>query len=205
VWHETTKSWSDDQGALFAARLQSASVDGLNMAPLRAKYLVQYKKSLIGKHFKVLQQLGIFQLDDKLCSPEVFELWKANGVLGALLWYPQIKNMDEYLADLEVAIDNVLDLWAIVEPTRITVKYKLHVLSHIPEAVRRFGPSIPFVTEIFECWNKVFRLSRTIKHRVLILRQHWPIWRDLSTKSAGVGGSPTAVMTAENQNLFDRK
>ncbi|KAJ7649282.1 hypothetical protein B0H17DRAFT_1270814 [Mycena rosella] len=158
VWHETTKSWNDAQGELFAARLQSASFDGLNISPLRASYLVQYKKSLIRKHFKGLQQLAVFQLDDKLCSPEAFGLWKANGVLGALLWYPEIKNMDEYLADLAVAIDNVLDRWAIVEPTRIMVKYKLHVLPHIPEAVRRFGPSILFSTEVFECWNAVFRL-----------------------------------------------
>ncbi|KAJ7302555.1 hypothetical protein DFH08DRAFT_926143 [Mycena albidolilacea] len=164
VWHETTKPWNDAQGESFAARLQSASFDGLNMAPLRASYLVQYKNSLIGKHFKGLQQLAIFQLDETLCSPAVFELWKANGVLGALLWYPEIKNMDEYLADLSVAIDNVLDCWAIVEPTRITVKYKLHVLSHIPDDVRRFGPSILFATEIFECWNAVFRLCSVLSN-----------------------------------------
>lgn len=99
VWHETTKAWNDEQGALFAARLQSASLDGLNLPPLRSRYMVQYKNSLIGKHFKALQQLGIFQLDAKLCSPAMFELWKANGVLGALLWFPEIKNMDQYLVN----------------------------------------------------------------------------------------------------------
>jgi hypothetical protein len=66
--------------------------------------MVQYKKSLIGKHFKALQQVGIFQLDAKLCSPALFELWKANGVLGALLWFPEIKNMDQYLASAVVAL-----------------------------------------------------------------------------------------------------
>jgi hypothetical protein len=44
-----------------------------------------------------ISRLAIFQLDDKLCSPELFELWKANGVLGALLWFPEIKDMDQYL------------------------------------------------------------------------------------------------------------
>ncbi|KAJ7851185.1 hypothetical protein B0H13DRAFT_1905358 [Mycena leptocephala] len=132
--------------------------------PIRASYLVQYKKSLIGKQFKALQQLAVFQLGEKLCSPEVFELWKASGVLAALLWYPEIKYMDEYLADPEVAIDNVLDRWAIVEPSRITVRYKLHVLPHIPEAIRRFGPSILFATELFECWNAVFRLCSVLSN-----------------------------------------
>ncbi|KAJ7820820.1 hypothetical protein B0H14DRAFT_3089221 [Mycena olivaceomarginata] len=128
VWYETTKVWNDQQGALFAARLQSASIDGLNLPPLRAQYMVQYKKSLIGKHYKALQQVGIFQLDSQLCSSALFDLWKANGVLGALIWFPVIKDMEQYLADLTVAIDNVLDRWAIVDPTKITQKYKLHVL-----------------------------------------------------------------------------
>lgn len=97
VWHETAKAGNDVQGELFAARLQSASFDRLNMSPLQASYMVQYKNSLIGKHFKGLQQLAVFQLDETLCSPTIFELWKANGVLGALLWYPEIRNMDEYL------------------------------------------------------------------------------------------------------------
>jgi hypothetical protein len=97
VWHETNKGWNTEQDALFAARLQSSSVDGLSIPPLRAQYLVQYKNSLIGKHFKSLQQLAVFHLDEKLCSPQVFDLWKANGDLGALLWYPEINDMEMYL------------------------------------------------------------------------------------------------------------
>ncbi|KAJ7801780.1 hypothetical protein B0H14DRAFT_2614969 [Mycena olivaceomarginata] len=116
VWHETSKVWNDEQGTLFAARSSSIR---LSLPPLRSRYMVQYKKSLIGKHYKALQQLAVFQLDEMLCSPALFELWKANGVLGALLWYPKIKDMDEYLADLTTAIDNVLDCWAVVDPTRI--------------------------------------------------------------------------------------
>jgi hypothetical protein len=44
------------------------------MLPLRASYMVQYKNSLIGKHFKGLQQLAVFQLDETLCSLAVFAL-----------------------------------------------------------------------------------------------------------------------------------
>ncbi|KAJ7850524.1 hypothetical protein B0H14DRAFT_3664811 [Mycena olivaceomarginata] len=130
----------------------------------RAGMMNKYKKSLIGKHYKALQQVGIFQLDAQLCSPALFELWKAHGVLGALIWFPVIKNMDQYLADLTVAIDNVLNWWAIVDPTKITQKYKLHVLPHLPSAVRRFGPSVLFATEIFECWNTVFRLCSVLSN-----------------------------------------
>jgi hypothetical protein len=59
--------------------------------------MVQYKNSLIGKHFKALQQLAVFHLHDGLCSKGLFDLWKANGALGALIWYPEIKNIDKYL------------------------------------------------------------------------------------------------------------
>lgn len=72
-------------------------MDGLSIPALRAPYLVQYKNSLIGKHFKTLQQLAVFHLDEKLCSPQLFNLWKANGELRALLWYPEIKDMEGYL------------------------------------------------------------------------------------------------------------
>ncbi|KAJ7135192.1 hypothetical protein C8R43DRAFT_894348, partial [Mycena crocata] len=177
AWHETTKVWTPGQGALFAARLQSSSLDGLNLPALRSHYMVQYKNGLIGKHFKALQQLAVFQMDDRLCSAELFELWNANGVLGALLWYPVIANMDQYLADLEVAIQNVLDRWAVIDPARITVKYKLHVLPHIPEGVRRFGPSTLFATEVFECWNTVFRLCS-------VLSNHQAPSRDIATTLA---------------------
>lgn len=59
--------------------------------------------------------------------------------------------------DVEVAVTNVLDLWGVVDPERITEKYKLHVLSHLKSDIARFGPAILFATETFESWNSVFR------------------------------------------------
>jgi hypothetical protein len=97
LWHGTNKVWDKKQEASFAIRLQSSSIDGLTLSPVRAQYLVQYKNSLIGKHFKALQQLGVFHLHDGLCSDAYFQLWKANGELGAMLWYPEIKDIDSYL------------------------------------------------------------------------------------------------------------
>ncbi|KAF9457224.1 hypothetical protein BDZ94DRAFT_1176044 [Collybia nuda] len=135
LWHETNKVWDKKKDDLFGVRLQSSSIDGLTLYPLRAQYLVQYKNSLVGKHLKALQQLAIFHLHDDLCSKAVFDLWKANGELGAMLWYPEIKDMDTYLADLDMLVNNVLDLWAVVDPSRIQNKYKLHVLPHIMEDV----------------------------------------------------------------------
>ncbi|KAJ7757921.1 hypothetical protein B0H16DRAFT_1457492 [Mycena metata] len=169
VWHDTTKTWDpkkgDKNGPIFASRLQSASISGLSIPPPRPGYVVQYKNSLIGKHFKMLQQLGVFYLHD-LCAPLILDLWKATGELGAYLWFPEIKNMDVYIADLDVLVNNLLDLWGLIDPNRILVKGKLHVLPHTPDDVRRFGPCLIFATEIFECWNAVFRLCSILSNHL---------------------------------------
>ncbi|KAJ6536221.1 hypothetical protein B0H19DRAFT_1213746 [Mycena capillaripes] len=111
-----------------------------------------------------LKQLGIFHLHDDLCSPYVFDLWRASGELGALLWLPVIRNMRQHLADVQICIDNVLDIWGLIDPARIVTKFKLHVLPHIPDDVRRFGPLILSATEGFECWNKIFRLCSILSN-----------------------------------------
>ena len=68
-------------------------------------------------------------------------------------------------SDLQILLDNVLDLWAIVDPMRITTKLKLHVLgAHTREDIRHFGPAILFSTEVFECWNAVFRLCSVLSN-----------------------------------------
>ncbi|EDR05872.1 uncharacterized protein LACBIDRAFT_329329 [Laccaria bicolor S238N-H82] len=164
IWYQTNKVWDKKKDELFATRLQSSSIDGLTLSPLRAHYMAQYKNSLIGKHFKALQQLGVFHLHDDLCSKDLLNLWKANGELGAMTWFPEIKDMDSYLSDLEVLINNVLDLWAVVDPSHIQYKYKLHVLPHLKEDIRRFGPAVLFATEVFECWNAVFRLCSVLSN-----------------------------------------
>ena len=97
IWHHLNSPWNDQQCELFAVRLQSSSMDGLSLPPLRAAYMLQYRNGLIGKHFKALQQLGIFHLDDRLCTSLVRDLWKATSELGVMLWYHEIEDMDAYL------------------------------------------------------------------------------------------------------------
>ncbi|KAJ7269023.1 hypothetical protein C8J57DRAFT_1435715 [Mycena rebaudengoi] len=164
IWHETNKPWDKAKGEKFAVQLQSSSVEGLNLASVRGRYIVQYKNALIGKHFKILQQLGAFHLHEDLCSKNLFDLWKASGELGALLWYPEIRNLEQYLADLQICIDNVLDIWALIDPSRIITKFKLHVLPHLIDDIQRFGPAILFATEGFECWNTIFRLCSILSN-----------------------------------------
>ncbi|KAK6971497.1 hypothetical protein R3P38DRAFT_3336712 [Favolaschia claudopus] len=61
--------------------------------------------------------------------------------------------MDQYLADLDTAIANLLDAFDAVEPLRILTKIKLHLCAHIPSDVPRFGPLIRSSTEIYKAYN----------------------------------------------------
>ena len=61
-------------------------------------------------------------------------------------------------------IDNVLDAWAVLEPKRILVRSKLHLLTHTAEHIRNNGPIVGFSTEVFECWNAVFCLCSVLSN-----------------------------------------
>ncbi|KAI1788974.1 hypothetical protein LXA43DRAFT_893623 [Ganoderma leucocontextum] len=166
LWYHTHNSWTDTQASIFAIRLQASSIDALSIPPLRAAYMLQYKNSLIGKHFKALQQLSIFHLDDSLAPPVVQDLWKAQGELGAMLWYPKIENMDDYISDVTILIGNLLDIWSTIDPSRIFVKTKLHILPHIIDDIRNHANPILYATEIFECFNAVFRQCSVLSNHL---------------------------------------
>ncbi|THU88819.1 hypothetical protein K435DRAFT_729596 [Dendrothele bispora CBS 962.96] len=173
-----SKLSNDSQRHLFVSRLQSTDTNGLTIPPLRAAYMMQYRNGLIGKHFKALMQTMVFHVHD-LVTPAEFEVIKAVGELGAMLWVPEINDMNQYTKDLEVRIGNVLDAFAAVDPNKITVKIKLHLLSHLTSDCRRYGPAIHNSTEIFECFNAVFRMCS-------ILSNHQAPSRDISRKIASM-------------------
>ncbi|KAJ7687881.1 hypothetical protein B0H14DRAFT_3101310 [Mycena olivaceomarginata] len=166
IWHIlNTSQWSDTNRCLLTIRLQSTDISGLTVPPIRAGYMIQYKNNLIGKHFKTLMQALAFHIHH-ISTPEQFVLVKAAGELGARLWVPEIDSMEDYLAQLKIAIANVLNAFDAVDPCRILAKIKLHLLAHIPDDVRRFGPSIRFATEIYEAYNAVFRLCSIFSNRL---------------------------------------
>ena len=77
--------------------------------------------------------------------------------------------------DLEVLIANVLDIWAKVDANRIIDKMKLHVITHLPEDIRRFGLAGLYIVEGFEGWNRIWRLCS-------ILSNHHSPSRDIAIK-----------------------
>ncbi|KAJ6615312.1 hypothetical protein B0H10DRAFT_2164899 [Mycena sp. CBHHK59/15] len=55
----------------------------------------------------------------------------------------------------------------------------LHVLKHIPQNICRRGPSVRFATEVFECFNAIFRLCS-------VLSNHQAPSRDIAIKFANL-------------------
>ncbi|KAJ7192460.1 hypothetical protein GGX14DRAFT_305576, partial [Mycena pura] len=145
---------------------------------IRAAYMMQYKNNLIGKHFKTLMQTLLFHIHE-ISKPEHFQLVKAAGELGARLWVPEVDNMPYYLGQVEIAAANLLDTFDVVDPLRILTKIKLHLLAHIKDDVRRFGPLIRSSTEIYEAFNGVFRLCS-------VYSNHLAPSRDIARKFASM-------------------
>ncbi|KAF9541558.1 hypothetical protein CPC08DRAFT_803425 [Agrocybe pediades] len=178
VWFFINKDWSDEDRAIFAIRLQSTDLDGLTVPPLQAAYMIQYRNNLIGKHFKTLMQTMAFQVHN-IVNPRQLEVIKSVSALGSMLWMHEIDDMDQYLDDLKIHIANFLDAFAELEPSKIIMKAKLHLLVHLPEDIRRFGPPIRYSTEVYESFNRVFRLCS-------IYSNHQSPSRDIAFKFASM-------------------
>ncbi|KAJ7832348.1 hypothetical protein B0H14DRAFT_3463501 [Mycena olivaceomarginata] len=176
TWYELHHNWTAVQQDIFTIRLQGTNLDRLRVPPIRAAYMMQYRNGLIGKHFKSLMQTMIFHIHD-LVTPDQFALVRPLGELGPILWMPVIDNLKEYLADLKILIDNILDAFGAIDPSQILIKLKLHVLEHIPEDIRRRGPAFRFSTQVFECFNAIFRLCS-------VLSNHQAPSRDIAAKFA---------------------
>src|SRR5579872_4414528 len=98
-----TSRWNEEEKwQKFSTWLGASSVDGLAGVPhgVQANYLTQFWNNLVGKHFKWISQLTVFNLHWGGCDPITFDLWKATGELCALVWYTKILNMDQYLVRL---------------------------------------------------------------------------------------------------------
>ena len=195
LWHGSHTSWTASQKQTYSVRLQSTDISGLSIHPIRANYIMQYANSLIGRQFKTITQVNVFHVYD-LVDTTRFLLTKAVGELTALLWVPEIRNMEEYLvcfkshaalvffsmirlqSDVKIAAANVLDLFALIDPSKLTSKLKLHLLAHLKADILRFGPLVGVATETFECFNAIFRFCS-------IFSNHLAPSRDIAFQFAG--------------------
>ncbi|KAG2369048.1 hypothetical protein BDR07DRAFT_1447877 [Suillus spraguei] len=132
-WRDAVERLSAVNKAIVEARLSSLDVSGLgpNVAKPRGHTLVHYAGSLVGRDFRLISQVAVFVLYDML-ETKILDAWAALCVLVPLLWMPTIDNLDNYMP-------------------------KFHLILHVVDHIRRFGPAITFATEVHESYNSIIR------------------------------------------------
>lgn len=65
--------------------------------------------------------------------------------------------------DIEIAAGNMLDISAAINPSKIIMKIKYHLLSHL---LIRFGPLLGAATVTFECYNGIFRFCSILSNHL---------------------------------------
>ncbi|KAI9067152.1 hypothetical protein FKP32DRAFT_1684097 [Trametes sanguinea] len=154
-WRDAIARIAKDRRELLKTRLSSLDVSGLGIPALSGETLVTYARSLTGRDFRVISQIAPFVLYD-LVPPPCYQAWVALSSMVPLIWQPEIHNLDVHLERLQAAIDYFLDCTAAWTP-RWFNKPKFHILRHLVEHIRRFGPAVLFATEGFESFNAVIR------------------------------------------------
>ncbi|KAJ3912202.1 hypothetical protein F5877DRAFT_93625 [Lentinula edodes] len=145
-----------DKKKELATRLSSLDISGLGIeSKLAGNTLVNHYGSLTGSDFRKISQVAPFVLKG-FVSDECYQTWLSLSKLIPLIWQPEIKSLDSYIALLQHEIEQFL-LYAAKWSIRWFNKPKFHILVHLPDHIRRFGPAILFATEVFESYNAVIR------------------------------------------------
>ncbi|KAH9807600.1 hypothetical protein DFH28DRAFT_938119 [Melampsora americana] len=138
-------------------RWQAFQIDGLNVAPIQPRNMVQYANSLLGKDFRVVLQAAPFVFFEFL--PDNYRhCWIALVHLASLILQTRIFSKDSYLHDLKIVIHRFLNRLVGIN-AQWTNKPKFHILTHLPVSVARFGPPCLFATEKMEAQNGVTRAA----------------------------------------------
>ncbi|KDQ14913.1 hypothetical protein BOTBODRAFT_145446 [Botryobasidium botryosum FD-172 SS1] len=147
-----------EREAIALAEIMLASLDptGCSDSPLSASYIIQYRGSLVGRHFQFIIQLAVFFLERIIDSSQM-KVWAALGPLAALAYSPMIDNMEDYTARLRVLIDNFIIAAAQHNPTWLLYKGKFHLLPHLPDLVKRFSVLSILNVSRYEKFHGVFR------------------------------------------------
>ncbi|KAJ4465772.1 hypothetical protein C8J55DRAFT_410230, partial [Lentinula edodes] len=143
-WRDAVARTKKDHDILIA-RLASFDTTGLGISPLAGRTLVTYAGSLTGRDFRAVVQVAPFVLHGLIMDDQL-ELWKSLSALCTLIWQPKINDIDQYLEELKKTIDHFLDCSCCLT-SRWFNKPKFHVLLHLPDHIRRFGPTMLFATE----------------------------------------------------------
>ncbi|KAJ3933723.1 MAG: hypothetical protein NXY57DRAFT_1060372, partial [Lentinula lateritia] len=149
----------------LATHLSSVDVAGLGLdSQLTGDVLVNHYRSLTGSDFRKICQVAPCVLKE-FVTDECYQTWLSLSKLIPLIWQPEIESLDSYITLLEHEIEQFL-LHAAKWSIRWFNKPKFHILVHLPDHIRRFGPAMLFATEVFESYNAVIRAKSIHSNRL---------------------------------------
>ncbi|KAE8248051.1 hypothetical protein A4X06_0g3997 [Tilletia controversa] len=161
----TMKLLSEGQKKELVAWLTEANTQGIGQ--LQAGYLVKHSGSLVEREMKQLCQVMPWALQQIKVDPNVVEVWRAQAILAAGLHSPTLQrsSMTQWKDHLKCALHRFYMAFATFNPRCITLKPKMHLLSHALEDLDRYG-TLPVVsTERFEGFNAIVRHASMLSNR----------------------------------------
>ncbi|OAV85817.1 hypothetical protein PTTG_30248 [Puccinia triticina 1-1 BBBD Race 1] len=145
------------------ARLRSFNTDALNFPQLQATYMMAHHRSFIGKDFQIILQVAAFVLFPYM-TEDMKNVWYSMCFMSSMVFQTVIPDMETYIQQLEGVIREFM--YHISKMSgRWSNKPKIHMLLHLPQSIRRFGPPILFATEKFENYNGIVRTASIHSNR----------------------------------------
>jgi hypothetical protein len=145
------------------SKWKSFSIKGLNVPPIIPTTLIQFNRSLVGKEFRTVLQTVPFVLFEHL-STEKRHLWTSLCLLGSYIFQSEITDLKVYLDELDAHIDSFLHQVVRMSAQWVN-KPKFHMLVHLRECIRRFGPALLYASEKFESYNACLRNASVHSNR----------------------------------------
>ncbi|KAH9808248.1 hypothetical protein DFH28DRAFT_998033 [Melampsora americana] len=152
LYREMISNLSPAELMTVQGRWQGFQIDGLNVAPIQPRNMVQYANSLPGKDFRVVLQAAPFVFFE-LIPNNYRHCWIALVHLASLILQTRIFNKDSYMHDLKIVIHRFLNRLVGIN-AQWTNKPKFHILTHLALSVERFGPPCLFATKKMEAQNE---------------------------------------------------
>ncbi|KAL9934629.1 hypothetical protein V8E36_006404 [Tilletia maclaganii] len=148
----------------IALRLEAAPLSGIDAASsLSGKWLVDNAGGVVGNDLKKIVQVAAVAFlplrNNGSMTLERWMAWASMGIFGRLLMTEAFERdmVEKYIDDLKSALMLVYASVAVVLPKQLTAKPKFHLMLHIADQIRRFGPAKNFTAERFESFNRAIR------------------------------------------------